>query len=395
MQLAEQAGPLSWLDAELDAISDAGLRRVLRPIDSAPGPEVVLEGRRYLLLGSNNYLDLAGHPEVVEGAAEALRQYGAGSGASRLVSGATLLQDELETALAQLVQQEAALLFSSGYLANLATIAALVGRDDEVFSDALNHASLIDGCQLSGARVSVYAHGDVDALIAALGRSTARRKLIVTDAVFSMDGDAAPLADVVRVAEEHGAMLMLDESHSLGVLGATGGGLAEARGLGSRVQVVMGTLSKALGSAGGFIAGSATLVDFLRHRARGFVFDTAPSPASVGAALAAARIVRREPERRERVVSLTRRLAAGIAGAGAAVPTGEAAIVPLVIGSPEDAVAVADRARARGLLTFAIRPPSVPAGTSRLRLTVTAGHSEDQVNRAAAILRETVAGLDG
>jgi len=343
----------------------------------------VFEGKTYLLLGSNNYLDLAAHPEVVAAAAAAAQRYGAGSGASRLVSGALDIMAQLEAALAGLVGAEAALLFSSGYLANLSTIDALSGKEDEVFSDELNHASIIDGCRISGARVAVYPHRDLAQLSAALSHSPARRRLIVSDSVFSMDGDSAPVEGLVRLADEHGAMLMLDESHALGVLGRSGGGLADQEGTRGKVPILMGTLSKALGSAGGFIAGSRELVDYLRHKARGFVFDTAPTPASVAAAQAALAIVQREPERRARLLDLTDRLRQALMWAGLNVLGGNAAVVPLIVGEPRAAVQVARRLRQHGVIAPAIRPPSVPPGTSRLRLTVSAGFSEEQVDTAA------------
>jgi 8-amino-7-oxononanoate synthase len=377
------ARALAWIDDELLAIRAAGLERSLLELSSAPGPTVVLEGRSYMLLGSNNYLDLAAHPEVIAASADASRRYGAGSGASRLVSGALDIMARLEATLAALVGAEAALLFSSGYLANLSTIDALVDEQDEVFSDELNHASVIDGCRISGARVSVYPHRDVDALASALSRSTARRRLVVSDAVFSMDGDSAPVLDLVQLAAQHDAMLMLDESHAIGVLGTGGAGLAAAEGVRREVPILMGTLSKALGSAGGFIAGSRELVHYLRHRARGFVFDTAPTPASVGAAQAALDVARREPERRERLLQLTSRLRERLTSAGLRVLAGDAAVVPVLLGEPGNAVRVASDLREKGVIAPAIRPPSVPPGTSRLRLTVNAGFSEEQVDTAA------------
>jgi 8-amino-7-oxononanoate synthase len=379
---------LAWLRDELELIRAAGLERSLLDLRSAPGATVELDDQRYLLLGSNNYLDLAAHPAVIAGAQEALREYGAGAGASRLVSGTLEIHSRLEGELAALVGAEAALLFSSGYLANVATIPALVGRGDEVFSDALNHASIIDGCRLSGARVTVFPHRDLDRLASALGASAARRRLVVSDSVFSMEGDSAAVTDLVQLAESHDAILMLDESHALGVLGQGGGGLTDAAQVSGRVPVLMGTLSKALGSAGGFIAGSAELVHYLHHRARGFVFDTAPAPAAVGAAAAALQLVRSEPWRRQRLLDLTARLRRGLGHGGLSMLDGEAAIVPLLLGAPERAVAAAARLRERGIIAPAIRPPSVPDGTSRLRLTVNAGFTEAQVDAAIAAIIE-------
>lgn len=385
-----RASALDWIGAELEAIEALDLRRVVVNIDSPPGPEVVVEGRRFLLLGSNNYLDLARHPEVVAGAGQAAAEFGAGAGASRLLSGATPVHVQLERELAALVGAETALIFSSGYLANVSTIQALVGDRDAIFSDELNHASIIDGCRLSGAEVHVYAHANVEVLEAALISTRARRKLMVSDSVFSMEGDSAPLVELVDLARRHGAMLMIDESHAIGVLGSQGGGLTAALGLAGRIDVVMGTVSKALGSAGGFIAGSEALIDYLRHRARGFVFDTAPAPPAVGAALAALAVMRREPERRLHLLARTDRLRSALAADGIALLAGEAAIVPLVIGEPQAAVEVAAKVRARGVIAPAIRPPSVPAGTSRLRLTVSAGFTELQVDHAVNVMIEAL-----
>jgi 8-amino-7-oxononanoate synthase len=376
----------AWIDDELAAIRASGLERRVLDLAGAPGPTVVLDGREMLLLGSNNYLDLAAHPLVVEGAMAAARGFGAGSGASRLVSGATQLHADLEARLAGFVGAEAVLLFSSGYLANVSTIQALVGEGDVVFSDALNHASIIDGCRLSHARVEVYPHGDLAALERLLERTPGRRRLLVSDTVFSMEGDEADVAALAAMAERFDAMLMLDESHALGVLGPDGAGLVVEQGAAGSVDVRMGTLSKALGSAGGFIAGSAALVHLLRHRARGFVFDTAPAPPSVGAALAALDVIAAEPERRHRLLDLSARLRAGLEGAGLKPQPGRSAIVPLVIGDADAAMAVAARMREAGVLAPAIRPPSVPPGTSRLRLTVSAGFTPAQVDDAVGAI---------
>jgi 8-amino-7-oxononanoate synthase len=297
-----------------------------------------------------------------------------------LVSGAIDLHGRLEERLADLVGSESVLLFSSGYLANVSTIPALCGKVDVVFSDAFNHASIIDGCRLSGAGLHVYPHGDMEALSRALQRTPARRRLIVSDSVFSMEGDSAPVERLADLAAAYEATLMLDESHALGVLGSRGGGLAQQVGV--PVDVLMGTLSKAVGSAGGFIAGSHQLIQFLRHKARGFVFDTAPAPATVGAALASLEVMAREPERRARLLGRTGRLRAGLGGAGLRLPGGEAAIVPLFVGEPGPALELAIRLRQAGVIAPAIRPPSVPPGTSRLRLTVSAGFSEEDVDTA-------------
>jgi 8-amino-7-oxononanoate synthase/dethiobiotin synthase len=351
-------------------------------LSGATGPEAVIDGRRILQLCSNDYLGLAGDPRVREAAAAAAGRWGAGSGASRLVSGTLELHRELERALAAYKRCDGAVVFSSGYLANIGTIAALAGKEDAVFSDELNHASIIDGCRLSGARVVVYRHGDPQALEAALRSVPARRRLVVTDTVFSMDGDLAPLAEIAAVCDRHGAMLMVDEAHATGLLGPRGTGAVEAAGLAGRVGVVMATLSKALGASGGVVAGQDSLVEWLRNRARSYVFDTAPAPAAVGAAREALRIAEAEPQRRAWALEAARRLAAGLSDLGYRALAPAAAIVPVIIGDESEAVGLSARLLELGVLVPAIRPPSVPAGTSRLRVTVTAAHSEEHLARA-------------
>ena len=381
--------PLAFCGEEVAGIEAAGLLRRVRTLESASEPEVILNGRRVLCLASNNYLGLAAHPEVVDAAAEAARHYGAGAGSARLITGGNVLHDELEARLAAFKGTEAALLFSSGYLANLGTVSALVRPGDGVFSDALNHASIIDGCRLSRAEVHVYRHADPADLADSLGAwrqraGTDRRALVVTDSVFSMDGDIAPLPDIVAACERHGAILMVDEAHATGVVGPGGRGAVAAYGLEGRVGVVMGTLSKALGAAGGFIAGSADLCAYLRNRARSFIFDTALPPPTAAAALAALGIVEREPERPERARYLAARLATGLRTSGYAVPDPPAAVLPVVIGAPDAAMALSARLIDAGVLVTAIRPPTVPRGTSRLRATVMATHTDAEIDRATA-----------
>ena len=382
--------PLAFCGEEVGRIEAAGLLRRVRALGSASEPEVLLDGRRVLCLASNNYLGLAAHPEVVEAAAEAAGRFGAGSGSARLITGGLVLHDELEAELAAVKGTEAALLFSSGYLANLGTVAALVGPGDAVFSDELNHASIIDGCRLSRADVHVYRHADAGHLEERLaawrrgGGSAGRRALVVTDSIFSMDGDVAPLPDIVAACERHAAILRVDEAHATGVVGPGGRGAIAAVGLEARVSVVMGTLSKALGAAGGFIAGSTDLCAYLRNRARSFIFDTALPPPTVAAALAALRIVAREPERPLRACRLAARLATGLRAAGYDVPDPAAAVLPVIIGEADAAIALSAHLLDAGVLVTAIRPPSVPPGTSRLRATVMATHTDAQIDVAIA-----------
>ncbi|MFO0581493.1 MAG: 8-amino-7-oxononanoate synthase [Anaeromyxobacter sp.] len=381
---------LGWLDAALLELEEAGLRRTLEPLGSPQGPVVEVGGRRLVNLCSNDYLGLASDPRLRRAAADAALAEGAGSGASRLVAGDLPVHGRLERALAAFEGTEAALLFNSGYHANAGVPPALVGRDDAIFSDQLNHASIIDGALLSRADLVRYRHADADDLAARLARSTAKRKLVVTDAVFSMDGDAAPLAAIAEACARHGAMLYVDEAHATGVLGPTGAGLAEALGVAGRVDVRMGTLGKALGAFGAYVGGERRLVDWLVNRARPFVFTTALPPAACGAALEALRIVREEPARRERVNALAARAKAGLARLGFVLDGVVAPILPVVLGTEARAVAASRALRERGFFVRAIRPPTVPRGTSRLRVTLTAAHDEGQVDAFLGALAEVL-----
>lgn len=377
--------------AELDRIREAGLLRVLRESAGPVDRWVVVDGRRALLLCSNNYLGLANHPALAEAAARAAREYGVGAGASRLISGSLPLHSALESRLATLKGTEAALLFPTGYLANIGAITALVGRGDAIFSDALNHASIIDGCRLSGATVHVYPHRDTAALATALASCDARRRLIVTDSVFSMDGDHAPLDEICALAETHDAMVMVDEAHATGVFGATGAGLVEALGLHGRVTVQMGTLGKALGCAGAFIAARRDVVDLLVNRARSFIYTTALPPPVVAAAAAALDIVAREPERRAELLRRSADLRARLTALRLHVPPGEGPIVPVIIGESEDAMRCSRTLLDLGVFVQAIRPPTVPRGTARLRVTLMATHDDADLayaTNAFAALRQ-------
>lgn len=368
--------------AELQRLTQQGLDRHLRILEGSAGRWVEVEGRKLLLLCSNNYLGLATHPAVAEAAARAARDFGVGSGASRLISGSLRLHAALEEELAAFKGTEAALLFNSGYHANIGVIATLVGDGDAVFSDAWNHASLIDGCRLSRARVVVYPHGDVGALADALARTPARRRLIVTDSVFSMDGDFAPLAEICELAERYGAWVMVDEAHGTGVLGARGGGLVEELGLGERVAVQMGTLGKALGCFGAYVAGSRALIEWLTNRARSFVFTTALPPPVVAAAREALRIVQAEPQRRARLWRAARALHGILRAAGAEVPNHCSHILPVMLGESTRAMQVSQRLLHEGVWVQGIRPPTVPPGTARLRVTAMATLDDDDLDWA-------------
>jgi len=370
--------------ADLAALEDAGLRRRLRTLAGPPDAEVTVDGRRLLHLASNNYLGLASDPRLRAAATAALERWGCGTGASRLITGHTELHASVERQIAAWKGTEAALLFPSGYQANVGTIGALVGRGDHVYSDALNHASIIDGCRLSRATIHLYPHADVRRLERELAATPpGGRRLIVTDSVFSMDGDRAPLPALVAVAEAYHSWLMVDEAHAAGVLGARGAGLAEADGVDERITVHMGTLGKALGSAGAYVAGSRALVELVLNRARSFVFTTGIVPAAVAAASAALDVVAAEPERRAALLGNADMLRRGFAELGLDA-RGDTQIVPVVVGDNARALAFGAALLERGVLVHAVRPPTVPAGTARLRVAPMATHTPAQIARVLA-----------
>jgi 8-amino-7-oxononanoate synthase len=372
------------IKSQLKKIRDAGLWRSLRRVDGPTGAEYVLEGKTVVGLCSNNYLGLAEHPAVRAAAIAAIEKYGAGSGASRLVSGNLAIHEELEARLATFKGTQAALLFNSGYHANTGIIPALVGASDFVYSDELNHASLIDGCRLSKAQLRVYRHNDVNHLEQLLKADEDKKgaRLIVTDSVFSMEGDLAPLPDVVAVGRKFGAEIMVDEAHGTGLFGKNGRGAVDHFQLRGQVLVQMGTLGKSLGSFGAYVTGSRDLIDLLINRSRSFIFTTGLPPAAVGAALAALDILETEPARIARLWTLQMQYRAALREAGVK-PTGESPIVPIVVGGAKEAVEASRRLFEAGFHAQAIRPPTVPEGTSRLRTTVTAAHTEAQLKAAA------------
>ena len=367
---------------ELEQIRAAGLYRELRRSEGPVDTWVTVDGRRVLLLCSNNYLGLANHPALAEAAARVARDQGVGAGASRLISGSLAIHDQLEARLARFKNTEAALLFPSGYHANIGAITTLVGKGDAVFSDALNHASIIDGCRLSGARVRVYPHADPDALRRLLRTTAARRRMIVTESIFSMDGDHAPLLDICALSEEHQAMTLVDEAHATGVFGDSGAGLVEALGLRDRVTVQVGTLGKALGCGGAFVAGRRELIALLVNRARSFIYTTALSPPIAAAAAAALEIVEREPERRRRLLDQAASLRARLQGLGFTIRAGDGPIIPVIAAASERASCWSAELLRTGVFVQAIRPPTVPAGTARLRVTVMATHTDADLAHA-------------
>jgi 8-amino-7-oxononanoate synthase len=374
------------IEERLAELESSGLRRRLRLVEGPQGPEVALDGRPVLLLCSNNYLGLADHPRLRRAAADAALSLGTSAGASRLISGSMSIHAELESGLAEFKGTEAALLFGSGYLANTGTIAALAQRGEVVFSDELNHASIIDGCRLAGAETFVYRHVDTEHLEWGLRRAAGRAALIATDGVFSMDGDIAPLPELAELARRHRCRLLVDEAHATGCIGPGGRGSVAAAGLSGEVDVIVGTLGKALGGYGAYACGSASLVDFLVNSARPFIFSTAPPPPAVAAAQAALELLVERPRRVERLRANAAALRNGLRSEGLEPIGSETQIVPLVIGEADDAMALCERLLAEGLFAQAIRPPTVPPGTCRLRLTTMATHRMSDLRRAARLI---------
>ncbi|HWH92971.1 MAG TPA: 8-amino-7-oxononanoate synthase [Baekduia sp.] len=389
------------IDARLDELRESGLYRRMRHVSGPQGSRVVLDGRPVLLLCSNNYLGLADHPRVREAAADAAMRWGAGAGASRLVSGTMTVHRRLEEALATFKHTESAVLFGSGYLANLGVVGALAQLESGsarpvVFSDELNHASLIDGCRLARADTFVYDHADVEHLawglrqkLGAGGRDGAagrRGGVIVTDSVFSMDGDIAPLEAIVELARRHGVRTVVDEAHGTGCLGPGGRGAVAEAGLEGEIDVVIGTLGKALGAYGAFAACSAAMRDYLTNTARSLIFSTALPPPAVAAALAALEILQEHPEMVDRLQANAGVMRDELAREGFEVAGSCTQIVPLVVGDADLAMQVCEKALEAGVFAQAIRPPTVPAGTSRLRLALMATHTREELRAAARTL---------
>ncbi|MEQ1561806.1 MAG: 8-amino-7-oxononanoate synthase [Nitrospiraceae bacterium] len=370
---------------QLDELAAQHLTRRLTPLHSGVGPVVDMAGRQTLLFASNDYLGLAMHPEVIQAAVEATQRFGAGAGAARLVSGSLPPHQELETALAQFKGTEAALTYGSGYLANIGTIPALIGQGGLILADRLCHASLIDGCRLSAADFRIYRHNDTDHLRSLLAaRRQTRRTLIVTDGLFSMDGDLAPLPELNRLAQEYEADLYIDDAHGTGVMGPYGRGTVEHFGLEAEIPFQMGTLGKAFGSSGAYIAGPSTLIQYLMNTSRSFIFTTAPPPSSAAAATTAIRIIQREPERRARLWANRERLFTGLTQLGFNLSPSVSPIIPILVGSAETALSFAEHLFEEGIYAPAIRPPTVPDATSRIRITVTAEHTAVHIDQALA-----------
>ena len=372
--------------AQLEELRDSDLFRRMRMISGPQGPRVVLDGKPVLLLCSNNYLGLADHPRVREAAADAAMRWGVGAGASRLVSGTMTIHRRLEEHLAEFEGTEAAVLFGSGYLANVGVVSALAGRGEVVLSDELNHASIVDGCRLARAETIVYEHCDLDHLAWALRKAEGRASVIVTDSVFSMDGDVAPLEGIVALAKEHGCRVVVDEAHATGCMGPGGRGAVVDAGLESEVDVVVGTLGKALGSYGAYAATSAELVEYFVNTSRPLIFSTAPPPPAIAGGLAALELLVEQPRRVEKLQANADALRHELAREGFEVAGSTTQIVPLIVGDAGLAMRVCEAALERGVFAQAIRPPTVPEGTSRLRLAVMASHTKAELREAAVSL---------
>ena len=376
-----ETSPLDWLRIALEQWDEQHLRRRLRVRSGPQKPTLTYGEKTYVHFGANDYLNLASDPRIAQAVCTAVNQHGWGSGASPLISGHTEQHQALAHALARFEQAEAALLFTSGFAANAGTIPALVGPDDFIFADQKNHASLIDGCRLSGASISIYRHGDVDHLESLLKQSTHRgKRLIVTDSLFSMDGDFAPLQQIAPLRERFDCMLLIDEAHATGVFGDSGRGVAERMGVESSIDIKIGTLSKALAGCGGFVCGEQRLMDWLANRARSYVFSTSPPAAAVAAAETALDIVSQEPERRTLLLERAGVLREAVRELGFDIGETTSQIIPLRVGSADRAMLFAEQLLEAGFFVPAIRPPSVPEGECLLRISLSYGHNESTIS---------------
>lgn len=372
-----------WLENDRRELEQAGHWRSLRSMMSASRGRVLLDGREVISLASTNYLSLSTHSQVIKAASEAVQEYGTGASGSRLIAGNSHLYGALESKIAAMLNTEAALVFGSGYLANTSTIPVLVGEEDLILSDERNHISLIEGCRLSKATKRIYQHCDPHHLKELLSESSNfRRRLIVTDGVFSMDGDFPPLAEICDIAETYDAMLLVDDVHGFGILGQSGGGLVDYLGVGDRGIIQIGALSKAVGGIGAFVAGSQSLINLLINRARGFIFTTALPPGTLAAASAAIDLIRSNFEPRQKLFANVHTLKTRLSEAGFQLLPNETHILSLIIGEAKTATQFADALLSEGVFAPAIRPPTVPVGTSRLRITPTASHTREELEEA-------------
>lgn len=391
--------PLAYLDEELDDLKERGLYRPLRVLQERQEAETVFDGKRVINLSSNNYLGLTTHPKLIAAAHEAIDKYGAGSGSVRTIAGTMSQHMELEAKIAAFKHTEGALVFQSGFTANAGTVSSVLGKEDVIISDELNHASIIDGCRLSRAKITVFKHKDVADLRRVLEETKGkyRRTLVITDGVFSMDGDVAPLADIVEVAEQYQAIIMVDDAHASGVMGNQGRGTVDHFGLHGRVHIQVGTLSKAIGCLGGYVAGSRALIDYLIHKARPFLFSTSHPPAVTAAAMAAFDLLQEDPTLMERLWDNTRYFKAGLEALGFETAGSETPITPVIAGDAKLAMELSDRLFAEGIFAQGIGFPTVPNEKSRVRTIVTATHTREELDKALAAFEKvgTELGLIG
>jgi glycine C-acetyltransferase len=382
------ANPLGYLSEQLEAWRQAGSYQRLRVLESPCDPISRFDGREVINLASNNYLGLADHPKLIEAQVEGAKRFGAGSGAVRTISGTMSIHMQLEERIADFKRTEACVVFQSGFAANAGTVSAILGSEDHIISDALNHASIIDGARLSKAKIHVFPHKDIARAAEILKEldGASGHKLLITDGVFSMDGDIGPLPALVEIAERHGAIMMIDDAHSSGVLGRNGRGTVDHFGLHGRVDVQVGTLSKAIGVLGGYVCGSRDLIEFLYHRARPFLFSTSHPPAVAAACLAAFDILDNEPERIDKLWENTRYFKSALNNAGFDTGASETPITPIMVGEAKLAHAFSAALFEKGLLATGIGFPTVPEGKARIRTIVTATHTGDMLDRALEIL---------
>ncbi len=377
------------LHEELHELDGQGLRRRLRTVDYLGGMRAVVNEKDCVLFCTNNYLGLADHPRVLERSQKALFRYGAGAQASRLVSGHFPIHQQLEEKTAAFKGAEAALAFPTGYMANLAAVGALVGEEDVILCDRLNHASLIDACRMAKAKFMIYEHLNLEDLKKQLGKTAKyRRRLIVTDGLFSMDGDLVPLLKLMELAHEQDAMVMVDDAHGTGVLGPTGQGIAHHFPLKHYPTVIVGTYSKALGSMGGFVCGSKLFIESLLNKARTFIYTTGLAPAVCGASLGAIEVLQEETNRVDKLWENSKKIRDGLKALGFDIPRGAGPILPVMVGDNEEAVKMSDKLLEEGILVVAIRPPTVPKGTARLRLSVSSIHSPEEIEKLFAAFKK-------
>ncbi|RPK08194.1 8-amino-7-oxononanoate synthase [Priestia endophytica] len=368
------------LENRLSHMKEKGLYRTLKTMQSAPGTEVDIDGRKQLVCSSNNYLGLSNDKRLIRAAQDAIETFGIGSSGARLTTGNTSLHEQLEKKLASFKKTESALLFSSGYLANIGVLSSIPGKSDVILSDQLNHASVIDGCRLSRAHTVIYEHVnmvDLKQKLEATGQY--ERRFIVTDGVFSMDGTLAPLPEIMKLAEKYKAYVIVDDAHATGVLGKTGGGTSEHFHV--QPDIIIGTLSKAVGTAGGFVAGSRILIDFLRNHARTFIFQTSMSPAICAASYTALEIIEKSDEKRSRLFAAVGEITKGLKGMGFNVKGGMTPVVAVLIGSSTKAVSFSQSLQSKGIYASAIRPPTVAEGQSRIRITITSEYKDNEIER--------------